>query len=190
MNSQTQMDAKTCKKCSTLKLLSEFYAKAACTRDGHEGTCKACKIKFVAAWKKENPERARAAVRRWNKKHPEVTGPATKKWKDANEPQVRRYALAWQRSHPVASNVRNSKHRAGKTQRTPQWADHDAIRAMYQKAQQQTLTTGVRHHVDHIVPLRSKIVSGLHVHHNLQVLPEKDNMKKGNRHWPGMPMGA
>lgn len=63
----------------------------------------------------------------------------------------------------------------------------DEIRKLYDEAARLTRETGIKHHVDHIVPLKSPVVSGFHVEHNLQVIPKLVNLAKGNRYWPDMP---
>lgn len=82
-----------------------------------------------------------------------------------------------------AANVRfhASKRRVVALNRRPPWADMEAIRAIYLKAQRLTRDTGVPHHVDHDIPLQGKLVSGLHVHNNLQILTGSANSKKRNR---------
>lgn len=40
--------------------------------------------------------------------------------------------------------------------------------------------TGFSWHVDHIIPLKGKYVSGLHIWSNLAVIPKVDNLRKGN----------
>jgi len=60
-------------------------------------------------------------------------------------------------------------------QRTPTWANREAIDAIYAEAQRMNMT------VDHIVPLRGKTVSGLHVESNLQLLTREENARKSNR---------
>ena len=72
-------------------------------------------------------------------------------------------------------NANNAKRRAAKLQATPSWADLDAIRKIYEECPK-------GHHVDHIYPLISDWVCGLHVVENLKPIPEKDNMTKGNRY--------
>lgn len=73
-----------------------------------------------------------------------------------------------------------NKRRAAKLQRTPAWANLDAMRAIYADAQRLTAETGIPHHVDHVIPLQGRLVSGLHVHNNLQILTGSENSRKRN----------
>lgn len=62
----------------------------------------------------------------------------------------------------------------------PPWADLEAIDKIYSEAKRLSRETGIKHHVDHIYPLQSKVMCGLHIAMNLQVLPDVVNWKKHN----------
>lgn len=81
----------------------------------------------------------------------------------------------------VRVRAKSAMRRSTRLQRTPAWADGEAIKALYDLALRKEQETGIPHQVDHIVPLRGKFVSGLHVEYNLQILTEFENNSKGNR---------
>lgn len=56
----------------------------------------------------------------------------------------------------------------------PGWADRDLVRDFYRKC-----PPGL--HVDHIIPLKSRFVCGLHVLENLQYMGGDENKSKQNK---------
>lgn len=83
--------------------------------------------------------------------------------------------------HPAAKCASNAARRAAKLKATPSWADRRAIRRVYEDARSLVVVTGQKMHVDHIIPLKGRFVSGLHVAENLRPLPARENVKKSNR---------
>ena len=75
----------------------------------------------------------------------------------------------------VSSRVSSAKRRATKLQRTVGWSELEKITDFYKLCPP-------GYHVDHIIPLQGKLVSGLHVLANLQYLPAAENCSKGNRY--------
>jgi hypothetical protein len=69
---------------------------------------------------------------------------------------------------------RQSLYRANRLKRTPMWADLAKIKEIYDNCPE-------GYHVDHIIPLNGKTVSGLHVANNLQYLPANINCSKSNK---------
>lgn len=77
----------------------------------------------------------------------------------------------------------DAKKRAKRKKAYCAWADQSAIKAVYIVAKK-LRNAGVDCHVDHIVPLVSSVVQGLHVESNLRIVFAQDNLKKSNRFDP------
>ena len=121
-------------------------------------------------------EKAIAKVRsaEWRKNNPDHAGSkaAKRKWKQDNPAKVR------------ADTV---KRRTAKMRRTPPWLTTEElwlVEQAYELAALRTKIFGFGWHVDHVLPLQGKFVSGLHVPENLQVIPGVENVRKANRFMP------
>jgi hypothetical protein len=90
----------------------------------------------------------------------------------------------WKKDNPGVVNHTCMRRHAAKMQRVPKWLtaqDLAAIDALYQSCRDLTRATGIKHHVDHIYPLRGKAVSGLHVLSNLRIVTAAENCSKQNK---------
>jgi hypothetical protein len=77
------------------------------------------------------------------------------------------------------------KREAAKLQRTPAWLTEQHwldIKEQYIIADELRWLSEEPLEVDHIIPLQGKLVSGLHVPWNLQILPRSTNRRKNNRY--------
>ena len=102
----------------------------------------------------------------------------------ANKEAYRRKAAIWREANPDKRRSYEAARRASKLRATPPWANPCDTLHLYEEAKRLEEETGIPHNVDHIVPLQSDWVCGLHCADNLQVLPAKENFSKGNRYWP------
>lgn len=143
----------------------------------------------LARWQAENPERQREFEIAYRARHPErrkASVDAHRVKPEAKE-KARSARKIWSANNKDRLAARSAARRALKLQATPRWVAEEEFLFVYAEAQRKSIETGTDHHVDHIVPLKSKIVCGLHVPWNLQVLIGSENLSKNNRHWPDMP---
>jgi len=91
--------------------------------------------------------------------------------------------LKWKKdNHGYVCHI-NKLREEKKRHRSPAWADLEAIRKIYEDCAALNKEHGPRsYHVDHIIPLQGKTVSGLHVENNLQILKASDNLAKSNNY--------
>jgi 5-methylcytosine-specific restriction endonuclease McrA len=98
--------------------------------------------------------------------------------------KLREYRNAWKENNILQVRADTKARRRKHREATPPWLtkkQKTEIRQLYQIAITMTKTTGEQYVVDHIVPLRSPNVCGLHVPWNLRVITQEENLKKSNK---------
>lgn len=164
-NKRTNQSSKKCSLCEIIKDLENFY-KDRGKRDGHSHWCKDCTRLRNRKWREDNRERKRAS---------------NLKYERENKDKKKRWHKKYQQTHRSDVRANTSRYRAKKKQATPSWANFDRIQEIYLMACEEGLE------VDHIVPLQSEYVCGLHCEDNLQCVDSSYNRKKNNNFWPDMP---
>ena len=135
-------------------------------------------IEKANKWKLKNSEKRKNIQKKYNKKkyqktikeNPNYCSEIYFKYKEKYNQRSKLY----KKNNKNFINYLNSKRRAMKIKATPKWINKELIKNFYNKCP-------IGFHVDHIYPLKSNWVCGLHVIDNLQYLKAKDNLKKNNK---------
>jgi hypothetical protein len=210
------MKTKLCCDCRAVKPVDQFARRAA-SASGLQHHCKACQTLRNRAYYEANRDRERQRANEHRVVKPEQGTEAKARYRAANPERVaeqqrvyRAVNLERLRAARIANHSQNrerelarnrawklvnkpkviaaiARRTAAKLQATVAWADRAKVEEFYFAADFLGMVTGDWYHVDHQVPLQSKIVCGLHCEANLQVIPGAENQSKSNRFWPDMP---
>ncbi len=188
--------SKACTKCGHTKPLNDFYAKSKFKPKGFgirvrpckpgprlQAYCKTCTKSGATAWLRAHPQ----AVLISRRKRAKQNALKAKLWANANRARRCEQDQRHRAKNPGVYAAYGAARRVRKARAQPTWADPAEIKAIYALAAQQKKMTGDNVHVDHIVPLKSKLVCGLHCPDNLRLVIGGYNSRKGNHTWPDMP---
>ena len=138
--------------------------------------------KYYAEYREKNRETLREYKRAWRLENKQKQQEKNAEYYKLNQEKIKQYQLAYKKENPAKVNALSKKRKTSKKLRTPSWLTEihfERIENQYRLANLLTKVTGQLHHVDHIIPLHGKTVSGLHTPSNLQVILAVENLKKG-----------
>lgn len=105
-------------------------------------------------------------------------------WNISNRDSIKTRKAEYYLSNRDKYASRVARRRADVLDRTPPWYgefDDLVYLNLVEKRRELEDITGTKFHIDHIVPIKGKLVSGLHCHSNWQLLPASTNLSKSNK---------
>lgn len=141
--------------------------------------CVQCNRDRANKHRTENPDKANERVRRFAAANPESVAKRVREWRAANP---EKYAEQQRRGQAEGRGAARTSVRRNRQKRAmPPWVRPQDVEGFYTMAARVGKCLGIKHHVDHIYPIKGDGSSGLHVPWNLRVLPARLNIKKGNK---------
>lgn len=171
---------KECRKCKQHKEVKDFY-KRKDTKDGLQYKCKPCVQEENSFYYKKFKEKRNKSKKRYYYQNREKYLKNKRIYYKNNREEIREKQNNYKKQNRAKYNYYNSRERAYKLEATPTWSNQEKIQVLYEKAKWLESLTGLKYHVDHIIPLKGDNVCGLHIWNNLQILESTLNCKKSNK---------
>ena len=154
-------------------------------------------VERATAWAIANKEK----LQKYREDNKEKRKIEKRKWNIENREHVNKMSSEWQKNNLEYAKKRNKKYQLTEKGKITKQASRDTYRArckessmnrfdmkniakVYRQCKELSVSTGVKYHVDHIVPIRHNDVCGLHVSWNMAVITAKENLSKTN-HFDG-----
>jgi hypothetical protein len=153
---------------------------------------------YAIAWRKKNAEHFRAYMKEYRERNPEKIAQNRQLDYKRHKAHIDAKSSAWRRAHPARCSEyrkkwavanpgkmrliygnKSARRRALKI--SAALPGHELeISAIFRECAAISISTGVRHSVDHIWPLNGPTATGLHVPWNLRIIPLSENIRKRN----------
>lgn len=177
---------KACTHCNQVKPFAAFYTSST-HKSGYVSWCKVCESERSKAKTQRNRDARLSKAKQWRDANKDKQTASTQAWRKSNPERTAAMYRDWAERNRDKVNAKWMKRDAAKKSRTPSWLTEDdywMIEQAYDIAAKRKEVLGFDWHVDHIIPLQGKNVSGFHVPWNLQVIPAKLNQQKSNKFDP------
>lgn len=178
---------KKCSNCNKNKELSDF-GKDITHKDGFKSMCRYCRKEESSKYYKENKENINKRNTKYMKTYREnkkdFISERNSIYYLRKKDEIKKRNLNYSKNNPHIRTAIKANYRALTLNATPKWltrTQKKQISEFYKESKRLTKETGIKHHVDHVIPLQGKNVRGLHVPWNLQILTESENCSKSNK---------
>ena len=184
---------KVCNKCGVCKPM-DIFNKMRKDSPAYRAACKDCEREQQRAYREANRESVLAQKREYARQNQDAEKARRDAWRElyrdrekaqqreyrqANRDKLAEYIKNYAKQNPAKMHAIVMKRRISKKRQTPAWANHRKIEEIYEFAAE-FREAGFDVHVDHVVPISGKNVSGLHVETNLRVCLAAHNLRKSN----------
>jgi 5-methylcytosine-specific restriction endonuclease McrA len=144
----------------------------------HSGVCIACLRKNVDRYRASHRETVNLRTRTWRDHHP---GYYTDRYA-YDSSKSKEWTKRWKQANPARVALMQDRRGALLARATPTWAEAELIKQVYRKRDELSKVWNIDLTVDHIIPIQSDTVCGLHCWANLQLIERSDNGRKHNKY--------